>query len=211
MASNTRGQRAQDVHRRHEAHRHEHEHGGHAPHDRHNEHDYSPFSLMRQGIDEMDRWFRRFGSSSSSWMPSTGQNAPSWASPSAWMESAQKVMGDWTPAIEAFQRGNEFVVRAEVPGMTRTDLHVEAGDDTITIRGERKQEQQHEDQDNAMFWTERRYGSFSRVIPVPPGTITDSAKATFNNGMLEVVMQAPSQEARRGRRIDISGGADPTK
>jgi HSP20 family protein len=111
--------------------------------------------------------------------------------------------GDWTPAIEAFQRGNEFVVRAEVPGMSRQDLTVEAGDDSLTIHGERKQE--HDEDRDGVYWTERSYGSFTRVIPLPPGTISDSAKASFNNGVLEVVMQAPSAETRRGRRIDISG------
>jgi HSP20 family protein len=162
---------------------HDHEHGP----EREHEHWTSsgPFALMRQGIDEMDRWFSRLSRSSPSWMPSV-QRA-----------------GDWMPALEAFQRGSEFVIRLEVPGMTRTDLHVEAGDDAITIRGERKQEQREEAE--GLFWTERSYGSFSRTIPLPPGTIADSAKATFTNGVLEVVMQAPSPEARRGRRIDISG------
>ena len=57
---------------------------------------------------------------------------------------------------------------------------------------------------DAVFWTERSYGSFCRVIPLSPGAITDSAKATFNNGVIEVVMQAPSQEERRGT-VDIAG------
>jgi HSP20 family protein len=163
----------------------------HSQKERRREHELSsPFSVMRQGIDEMDRWFSRLSGDRS------------WMSPSSWMASATG-QGDWSPAIEAFQRGNEFVVRAEVPGMTRTDLHVEAGDDSLTIRGERKQE--HREDREGVFWTERSYGSFCRVIPLPPGTIADSAKATFSNGVLEVVMQAPSQEARRGRRIDISG------
>jgi HSP20 family protein len=82
--------------------------------------------------------------------------------------------------------------------MKRHELTVEAVDDSLTIRGERLQEQTHER--DAVFWTERSYGSFCRVIPLPPGAITDSARATFNNGVLEVVMQAPSQEARRGRQ-----------
>lgn len=164
---------------------------------------FSPFAIMRQGLDEMERWVGQLG-----W-----GGRGSWSAPGAGMTAGRGVMsqmgqmaqrfGDWMPAIEAFQRGNEFVVRAEVPGLSRQDLTVEAGDDSLTIRGERRQEQE-EDRDG-LFWTERSYGSFTRVIPLPPGTIADSAKASFTNGVLEVVMQAPSADARRGRRIDISG------
>src|SRR5688572_22563869 len=151
---------------------------------------YSPFSIMRQGLDEMDRWFGQLG-----W----GRGA----SGRSFLSHVGQQLGDWTPAVEAFQRGNEFVVRADVPGISRQDLTVEAGDDSLTIHGERRQER-NDDRDG-MFWSERSYGSFTRVIPLPPGTISDSAKASFNNGVLEVVMQAPSAETRRGRRIDISG------
>ena len=154
---------------------------------------HSPFAIMRQGIDEMDRWWSRLSGGSGLMSPSTGRGALS--------QFAQQ-LGDWSPAVEAFQRGNEFVVRAEVPGMNRQDLTVEANDDSICIRGERRQERQ-EDREG-VYWTERSYGSFSRTIPLPPGAISESAKASFHNGVLEIVMQAPSPEARRGRRIDIS-------
>jgi len=150
----------------------------------------SPFALMRQGVDEMDRFFSRLaGGSHSGDMP--------------WAGSRGGTQGDWMPAIEAFQRGNDFVIRADIPGMTRNEITVEAGDESIVIRGERKQE--HRDNRDGLFWTERSYGTFHRVIPLPAGTITDSAKASFSNGVLEVVMPAPSGEVRRGRRIDISG------
>lgn len=169
---------------------------------------YSPFALMRQGLDEMDRWWNRVAggaaspgrASASRWNPSAGM--PS--SVREWMASAGD-SGEWAPAIEAFQRGSEFVVRADVPGMTRHDLNVEIGEDALTISGERRSEQQHER--DGMFWSERNYGSFCRTIPLPPGAISESAKATFTNGVLEVVIQAPSRDARRGRKIDISGGA----
>ena len=159
---------------------------------------YSPFAIMRQGIDEMDRWVSQLG-----WGRNWLSSPPSGRGVLSHMANMGQQLGDWAPAIEAFQRGNDFVVRAEVPGMNRQDLHVEVGDDSLTIRGERKHEQ--EDEREGVFWSERSYGSFTRVIPLPPGTITDSAKASFTNGVLEVVMQAPSTEARRGRRIDISG------
>src|SRR5687767_10707797 len=154
-----------------------------------------PFGLMRQMQDEVDRWFGRFGFDRG------------WTSPSGWLSRAGEQMGDWMPAIDAFQRGNEFVIRADVPGMARTDLSVEVGDDALTIRGERKHE--HNEDRDGVFWSERNYGSFSRVVPLPPGAISDSAKATFTNGVLEVIVQAPSQAARRGRKIDISGHEEP--
>ena len=163
-----------------------------------------PFSIMRQGIDEMERWLGHLG-----W-------PRGWASPPGWgssgrglMSQMARHMGDWMPAIDAFQRGNEFVIRAEVPGMTRQDLTVEVGDDSVTLHGERKRE--FEDDRDGVFWSERSYGSFTRVIPLPPGAIGESAKASFNNGILEIVMQAPSAETRRGRRIDISGGTHEEK
>lgn len=149
-----------------------------------------PFGLMRQMQDEMEQWFSRFGLSS----------------PKNWMAHTPGVAGDWTPAVDAFQRGNEFVIRADLPGMHRTDVSVEVGDETVTIHGERKHEIE-EDRDG-VFWSERSYGSFSRVVPIPPGAIGESAKATFTNGVLEIVMPAPSSEARRGRKIDISGSRD---
>jgi HSP20 family protein len=162
---------------------------------------YSPFAIMRQGLDEMDRWVGQLGWGRGSMSPSPGGGI---------LSQMGQNFGDWSPAIEAFQRGNDFVVRAEVPGMNRQDLNVEVGDDSLTIRGERRQE--HDEEREGVFWSERSYGSFTRVIPLPPGTITDSSKASFNNGVLEIVMQAPPADARRGRRIDISGaGHDKTE
>lgn len=142
-----------------------------------------PLAMMRRMQEDMDRLFRGFGAGLS----------PFGEQPSM----------DWAPAIEAFQRGNEFVVRADVPGLSREDLSVEIGEDALTIRGERKYD--HEEEREGVFRSERAYGSFCRVVPLPEGTVGDSAKASFKDGVLEVVMQAPSPEVRRGRRIEIEG------
>jgi HSP20 family protein len=105
------------------------------------------------------------------------------------------------PAIEAFQRGNEFVVRADVPGMSREHLSVDVEDDALTIRGERTND--HEERREGVWRSERSYGRFCRVVPLPEGALPDSAKANFKNGQLEVIVQAPAREERRGRKIDI--------
>ncbi len=149
---------------------------------------YGPFAMMRRMQEDMDRMFGNLG-------------GRGWAAPFGDFEGTE-----WAPAVDAFHRGNEFVVRADVPGLSREDLSVEVGDDAVTIRGERKYDR--EEERDGVFRSERSFGSFCRVVPLPDGAVSDSAKANFANGVLEVVVQAPSQEVRRGRRIEI--GQEPT-
>ncbi len=146
----------------------------------------APFSMLRRMQEEMDRLFQGFGFGRGSISP-FGEPA-----------------SDWTPAIEAFQRGNEFVVRADVPGLSKDDITVEIGEDALTIQGERKYDREEERE--GVYRSERAYGSFCRVLPLPEGAVADSAKANFADGVLEVVVQAPSHEVRRGRRIEIGSG-----
>jgi hypothetical protein len=54
---------------------------------------------------------------------------------------------------------------------------------------------------------ERVTGRFCRVVPLPAGALSDDAKASFQNGVLEVIVPAPSPEARRGRRVEIQQGS----
>jgi HSP20 family protein len=148
---------------------------------------YGPFAWMRQMQDQIDRAFNGLwsgGGTTSSWRPDTVFGA-----------------ADWSPAIDVFQRGNDLVVRADVPGLSKDDITVDVADDQLTIRGDRRYD--HEEERDGVFRSERSYGSFCRVVPLPQGAIADSAKATFNNGVLEIVLQAPSFDVRRGRRIEI--------
>jgi HSP20 family protein len=148
-----------------------------------------PFSLMRRMQEDMDRlfgdvWGRR-----------------SW--PTLFTDERR---AEFAPAIEAFQRGNEFVVRADVPGLSREDLTVEIGDDQLIIQGERKYD--HQEERDGVLRSERRYGTFYRLVPLPEGAVSESAKANFKDGVLEVVVQAPPREVTRGRRIEIQESTD---
>jgi HSP20 family protein len=113
--------------------------------------------------------------------------------------------GIWSPRVEAFQQGDRFVVRAELPGLKKDDVQVEMTDDALTIRGERREEQ--EEERDGYFRSEREYGQFFRAIPLPEGTIGESAQASFRDGVLEVTMQAAPSEANRGRRLEIREGS----
>jgi HSP20 family protein len=151
-----------------------------------------PFGMLRRMQEDMDRLFQGFGFGRAGGLSPFGEER-----------------AEWMPAIEAFQRGNEFVVRADVPGLSKDDLNVEIGEDALTIRGERKYDREEERE--GVYRSERSYGSFYRVVPLPEGAVADSAKASFKDGVLEIVMQAPSQEVRRGRKIEIESGAQKSE
>jgi len=161
----------------------------------------NPFEFMDRMADEMDRTFTRvfsdFGAPRRSWLARS--------SPFRFNERGTL----WAPRVEAFQKGDQFIVRAELPGLKKNDVQVELTDDVITIHGERHDER--EEHREGVFHTEREYGQFYRSIRLPEGVLTDHAKASFKDGVLEITMPAPPVEATRGRRLEItegSGGAD---
>jgi HSP20 family protein len=115
-------------------------------------------------------------------------------------------LGAFAPDIDVFQRGNELVVRADVPGVKPEDVVVEISDDAITISGERRQE--HEEERNGIYRFERSVGAFCRVIPLPEGVMADQAKARVDGGVLEISVPATPAQVSRGRRLEISQGSD---
>ena len=149
----------------------------------------SPFSFMRRFSEEMDRLFEDFGFGGSL------------TSPSFQREFEQ--LSAWSPQTEVFQRGNELVVQADLPGMTKDDINVDIEDGQIIIRGERQNSR--EQTEEGFYRTERSYGSFYRSIPLPEGTDAEAAKADFRNGVLEITMLMPEQK-QRGRRLEIGEG-----
>ena len=157
----------------------------------------SPFRTLQHLAEEMDRVFDDFGLGRGWLTPRLGRR---------WLRSPWRDEGldweTWAPNIDVFQRGSDLVVRADLPGLKKDDIKVDVTDESITIQGERKRE--HEEEREGIYRSERSYGSFSRVIPLPEGTITDQAKASFDNGVLEIAMPAPPEQVRRGRRVEIT-------
>ena len=158
----------------------------------------TPFDFMNRMTDEMDRWFDRVSRD-------VGFPRRSWMSRSAFGSPAGQ--GIWSPRIEAFQKGDKFIVRAELPGLKKDQVNVELTDDALTIRGERREE--HEEEREGYYHSEREYGEFHRTIPLPEGVIGESAQANFRDGVLEVTMQAAPSEANRGRKLEIKDGSQP--
>ncbi len=151
-----------------------------------------PFEFMSRMSEEMDRTFDRL------WRDFGLQRRRSWLPQGlVGRRSRQDI---WAPTIEAFQKGDKFVVRAELPGLKKDDVDVQLTDDALTIRGERREEREEERE--GYFHSERAYGQFYRVIPLPEGVIGESAEASFRDGVLDVTMQAAPAETR-GRKLEI--------
>jgi HSP20 family protein len=113
--------------------------------------------------------------------------------------------GQWAPPIEVLERDDRLVVRAELPGLSKDDVNVEVTDDLLTIAGERWEER--EETGEGYRHSERRYGRFSRSVPLPEGVSPEDVRCTFQNGVLEITMPAP-QRVGRNRRIEIQGAPD---
>jgi len=157
-----------------------------------------PFAVAQRLIGEMDRVFENFGFGRHGMAPwSFGQRSR----PAAGGQGLD--WAPWSPEVEVFKRGDQFVVRADLPGLTKDQVHVEVTDDAVTIQGERRQE--HEDRREGYYHSERSYGSFYRSIPLPEGAQADKADANFKDGVLEVTMPAPRLAEHQGRRIEIKG------
>jgi HSP20 family protein len=152
----------------------------------------SPFRMLERFAHEVDRVFDDF------------RLGHSWLRPRLRTESDL-----WAPDIEIYHRDHELVVRADLPGMKKENVKVEITDEAITIEGERRREQ--EEERGSVYRSERSYGSFCRTIPLPEGAITDQAKANFKDGVLEITMPAPPEQARRGRRLEIKESATTQK
>ena len=107
----------------------------------------------------------------------------------------------WAPQVEVLEKNGQSIVRADLPGLDKNDVKVEVTDDGLTIRGERKQES--EEKKEGYYRSERCYGSFYRLIPLPEGVQGDRASASFKNGVLEVTMPTPTKEMKPARQVPV--------
>jgi HSP20 family protein len=110
----------------------------------------------------------------------------------------------WTPAMDLVETDDHFVLRADLPGMTESDVNIELEDNVLTVSGERKAE--HEEKREGFYRVERSFGAFSRSLTLPKGIDPEAVTAEFQKGVLEI--RVPKPEQRKPRKIAISGRED---
>lgn len=103
------------------------------------------------------------------------------------------------PAVDVFEEKDDIVVKAEIPGMDKDNIEVKLADHTLTIKGEKKKEEEVKEEN--YYRSERSYGSFLRTLELSKDVYADKVKATFKNGVLEVRM--PKTEEAKAKEIKV--------
>jgi HSP20 family protein len=107
----------------------------------------------------------------------------------------------FVPSLDIRENDKEVHVRVELPGMDEKDVEVMLTDNSITLKGEKKEEK--EDKGKDYYHVERSYGSFQRVIPLPEGIDTKKAEAKFKKGILSISLPKLEQSKVKAKKIEI--------
>ena len=142
---------------------------------------------------EMDRAFvdvfRHFGSG--------GLLEPRWPSLRTLDETAALLR----PQLDISEGAKAYTLRVEVPGVEKGDVTIQVEDDTLLIRGEKKQEK--EESDESYHCVERSYGRFERMLSLPEDADAEGVAARFKNGVLKVTIPKRAAPEKAGRAIEI--------
>lgn len=139
-----------------------------------------PFGLLNNFESDIDRWFGEdwFGDD---------------------FLFAKGTEESWYPAVDIEEKDGKYVLKAELPGLKKEDIHVELKNGYLTLRGERNME--HEDKKKNYHRIERAYGSFERSFRVPENVKEKDIHAIFRDGILELTV--PVMQDAKHKAIDI--------
>lgn len=96
------------------------------------------------------------------------------------------------PSIDLLDKGNEYEIRTELPGMDKKDIHITVEENSVTIRGEQKFQNEKEsnvNENSNTIYSERMQRKFFRKIPLPQKVIPDKAKAEYKDGILSLLVE----------------------
>lgn len=141
-------------------------------------------------FEEMERMFENFMGNE-------------WSRPMQWewprlMRMRMPLEGK-LPRVDVVDRETEILVRAELPGVDKKDLDVSVSEDSITIKGSTRQETKQEE--GEFYRCEISQGSFMRTVSLPCAVNSEAAKASFKDGLLELVL--PKREAAQRHTIKV--------
>ena len=105
------------------------------------------------------------------------------------------------PTLDLSASDGEYTITVEIPGVDEKDIQLDIANDTLTIRGEKKQ--QKEEKDKNYYRMERSYGSFQRVLSLPADADQDGIEAIFSKGVLTVILPRKAAPKSKTKQIRV--------
>jgi HSP20 family protein len=105
----------------------------------------------------------------------------------------------WTPAFDVYEEKDNYVVKAELPGMKREEINVSIQGGELVISGERKGESK--EQGTEVYRAERYFGKFQRSVSLPTTLSAKDVRADYKDGVLTVTL--PKSEEAKPKQIEV--------
>ena len=137
---------------------------------------FNPFEDMHH---QLDRWVGNFAGAAA--------------------DNNDKADRNWVPAVDIFERGEETVVRAELPDVRKEDFDLKVENNVLTLHGEKRRDETVEE--GKYHRSERHYGSFTRSFKLPSTVDTSRIQARYENGVLEILV--PKAEEAKPKQIEV--------
>jgi HSP20 family protein len=148
---------------------------------------WEPFRELAALQNEMSRWM---GGLSGGVAPGNGQSST------------------WLPSVDVWETEDELVLSFDLPGIDEDAIAVELDDDVLTVSGERERTSEHSGERFYRF--ERRFGTFSRSVTLPPGVKEEAISADYRNGVLEIRIPKPEEQKPRRIKVGSTGAIEGT-
>jgi len=111
-------------------------------------------------------------------------------------------VAEWAPLVDIIEDDQNYVIKAELPGVKKEDIKVGVQDDVLTVSGHRHYEK--EEKDKKFHRIERSYGSFARSFTLPEDSDGEKVSAEFKDGILKVIL--PKSERVKPKQVEVKIG-----
>ena len=118
--------------------------------------------------------------------------------PSVW-EDFHSSLSDWNPTVDIYENDDQIVVKADLPGVEKKDIHVDVKNNMLTIKGERSSESESKKQN--FYHRERALGKFERSLTLPSKVDTEKINASYKDGVLKI--EIPKPESQKPKHITV--------
>lgn len=140
---------------------------------------------------EIERWFEEFFEEP--FLPRMWRKFPRWRK--------LRELEEFSPSIDMYDKKDEIVVKAEIPGVEKENINISLTNSTLTIKGEMKKEEETKEED--YYYSERSYGSFGRMLSLPAKVQADKIKASFRNGILEIHLPKAAEAKPEEIKVEV--------